>query len=84
EIYIDLNFLADITSRLNKLNFVELQGKTHGISGMISAVNAFQRKLKLWISHLNKNSLSHFPTLKSNVETLKLTCSECDLPSSVS
>ena len=64
---IDLAFLADITSKLNELN-LKLQGKGHNISDMISIVNAFENKLKLWIVHLNRNSLSHFPTLKSMAE----------------
>jgi hypothetical protein len=37
---------------------------------MISSVNAFQKKLKLWVGHLNRNSLSHFPNLKSIVESI--------------
>ena len=48
---------------------------------MISVVNAFQRKLKLWIAHLRRNSLSYFPILKTNVETVN--GGECDLPSLV-
>ncbi|PNF25375.1 hypothetical protein B7P43_G10913, partial [Cryptotermes secundus] len=73
-----LAFLTDITSKLNELN-LELQGKDRNISSMISVVNAFQKKLKLWIAHLNRNSLSHFPHMKSVVETLN-GC-EYDLPS---
>ncbi|PNF31602.1 hypothetical protein B7P43_G18079, partial [Cryptotermes secundus] len=61
---LDLAFLTDITSKLNELN-LELQGKDRNISSMISVVNAFQKKLKLWIAHLNRNSLSHFPHMKS-------------------
>ena len=66
---LDLAFLADITSKLNELN-LELQGKDRNISGMISVINAFQKKLKLWMAHLNKKSLSHFANLKSIVEDL--------------
>ncbi|PNF19650.1 hypothetical protein B7P43_G17573 [Cryptotermes secundus] len=53
--------------------------KVHNISSMISVVNAFQKKLQLWIAHLNRNSFSHFPHMKSVVETLN-GC-EYDLPS---
>ena len=70
--------MTDITSKLNELN-LELQGKDRNISSMITVVNAFQKKLKLWIAHLNRNSLSHFPHMKSVVETLN-GC-EYDLPS---
>jgi hypothetical protein len=70
--------LTDITSKLNELN-LELQGKDRNISSMISVVNAFQKKLKLWIAHLNRNSLSHFPHMTPVVETLN-GC-EYDLPS---
>jgi hypothetical protein len=45
---------------------------------MISSVNAFQKKLKLWVGHLNKKSLSHFPNLKSIVESVS--GSVCELP----
>ncbi|PNF26452.1 hypothetical protein B7P43_G16252 [Cryptotermes secundus] len=50
---LDLAFLTGITSKLNELN-LELQGKDRNISSTISVVNAFQKKLKLWIGHLNK------------------------------
>ncbi|PNF28636.1 hypothetical protein B7P43_G08706 [Cryptotermes secundus] len=73
-----LAFLAGITSKLSELN-LELQGKDHNISSMIIVVNAFQKKLKLWLAHLHRNSLSHFPHMKSVVETLN-GC-EYDLPS---
>jgi hypothetical protein len=73
----DLAFLTDITSKLNELN-LQLQGKDRDISGMISSVNAFQKKLKLWVGHLNRNSLSHFPNLKSIVESIS--GGVCDLP----
>ncbi|PNF14494.1 hypothetical protein B7P43_G16172 [Cryptotermes secundus] len=61
---LDLAFLTDITSKLNELT-LELQGKVRNISSMISVVNAFQKKLQLWIAHLNRNSFSHFPHMKS-------------------
>ncbi|PNF28786.1 hypothetical protein B7P43_G06452 [Cryptotermes secundus] len=72
---LDLAFLTDITSKLNELN-LELQGKDRNISLMISVVNAFPKNLKLWIAHLNRNSLSHFPHMKSVVETLTMFISD--------
>jgi hypothetical protein len=69
--------LTDITSKSNELN-LQLQGKHRDNSGMISSVNAFQKKIKLWVGHLNRNSLSHFPNLKSILESISGCV--CDLP----
>ncbi|XP_053221557.1 zinc finger BED domain-containing protein 5-like isoform X1 [Podarcis raffonei] len=59
----DLAFLADLMQKLNILNF-ELQGKDKHISGMVTAVNAFKDKLRLWKSHLERKSLLYFPSMK--------------------
>ncbi|PNF36364.1 hypothetical protein B7P43_G18042 [Cryptotermes secundus] len=58
---LDLALLTDITSKLNELN-LELKGKDRNVSS-ISVVNAFQKKLKLWIP-LFGNRLSQFSTLE--------------------
>ena len=59
----DLAFLTDITSKLNELN-QELQGQMKSLSQMVSSVNAFINKLKLWMSQISKGLLNHFPTLE--------------------
>lgn len=60
---IDLGFLTDIMEKLNSLN-LELQGKDKSIAEMISSVKSFKAKLDLLISHLQINSLVHFPHMK--------------------
>ncbi|KAK9703771.1 hypothetical protein QE152_g29109 [Popillia japonica] len=60
---IDLGFLTDIMEKLNSLN-LELQGKHKNIAEMISSVKSFKAKLDLLISHLQINSLVHFPHMK--------------------
>jgi len=57
---IDLGFLTDIMEKLNSLN-LELQGKDKNIAEMISSVKSFKAYLDLLISHLEFNSLLHFP-----------------------
>ena len=66
----DLAFLTDITSKLNELN-LELQGQMKSLSQMISSVNAFINKLKLWMSQLFKGLLHHFLSLakKLNIKS---------------
>ena len=70
----DLAFLTDITSKLNELN-LELQGQMKTLSQMISSVNAFINKLKLWMSQISKGLLQHFPSLQKRLNTEKLKCS---------
>ncbi|XP_061450843.1 general transcription factor II-I repeat domain-containing protein 2-like isoform X2 [Rhineura floridana] len=60
---VDLAFLADLMQKLNILNF-ELQGRDKHISGMLTAVNTFKDKLRLWKSHLQRKSLLYFPAMK--------------------
>lgn len=64
-------------SYLRQIKWVGLQGKGYNITGMMSGVNAFQEKLKLWIAYLNKSFLSQFPYLISNMETNS--CDVCDI-----
>lgn len=56
----DLAFLSDISSHLNTLN-TALQGKDHLISDMVSAIFAFQGKLRLFKLQLEGGSIVHFP-----------------------
>ncbi len=70
----DLAFLTDITSKLNELN-LELQGQMKTLSQMISSVNAFINKLKLWMSQISKGLLQHFPSLQKRLNTKKMNCS---------
>ncbi|XP_068235579.1 SCAN domain-containing protein 3-like [Palaemon carinicauda] len=56
-----VEFLADIMSHLNDLN-VKLQGEKHTISNLISAIRAFQKKIKLFKDDI-QSKLFHFPRL---------------------
>lgn len=52
-------FNTYIISELNEINF-KLQGKSKTIVDMISFVNSFKMKFKLWITKLKKKDSSHF------------------------
>ncbi|XP_072239317.1 general transcription factor II-I repeat domain-containing protein 2-like [Leuresthes tenuis] len=56
----ELAFLADITAHLNALN-LQLQGRDRMITNMYDAVKAFQVKLLLWETQMQKCNLPHFP-----------------------
>ncbi|XP_021110008.1 general transcription factor II-I repeat domain-containing protein 2B isoform X4 [Heterocephalus glaber] len=60
----DLAFLVDMTTHLNTLN-VSLQGHSQIVTQMYDLIRAFVAKLCLWETHLARNNLAHFPTLKS-------------------
>ncbi|XP_045675533.1 general transcription factor II-I repeat domain-containing protein 2B isoform X4 [Phyllostomus hastatus] len=60
----DLAFLVDMTMHLNTLN-VSLQGHSQIVTQMYDLIRAFLAKLCLWETHLARNNLAHFPTLKS-------------------
>jgi hypothetical protein len=47
------------------INRLSLQGKDLLVSDMMSAVTAFELKLRLWESQLRKEDLTHFSRLKS-------------------
>ena len=49
-------FLVDITEHLNYLN-LKLQGQRYTICDLVSTVNAFQEKLKLYWDDLNGEKL---------------------------
>ncbi|XP_019502393.1 PREDICTED: general transcription factor II-I repeat domain-containing protein 2B isoform X1 [Hipposideros armiger] len=60
----DLAFLVDMTMHLNTLN-LSLQGHSQIVTQMYDLIRAFLVKLCLWETHLARNNLAHFPTLKS-------------------
>ncbi|XP_047569102.1 general transcription factor II-I repeat domain-containing protein 2 isoform X3 [Lutra lutra] len=60
----DLAFLVDLTMHLNTLN-ISLQGHSQVVTQMYDLIRAFLAKLCLWETHLARNNLAHFPTLKS-------------------
>ncbi|XP_054549573.1 general transcription factor II-I repeat domain-containing protein 2B isoform X2 [Talpa occidentalis] len=60
----DLAFLVDVTMHLNTLN-ISLQGHSQIVTQMYDLIRAFLAKLSLWETHLARNNLAHFPTLKS-------------------
>ncbi|XP_048645847.1 general transcription factor II-I repeat domain-containing protein 2-like isoform X4 [Marmota marmota marmota] len=60
----DLAFLVDVTMHLNTLN-ISLQGHSQVVTQMYDLLRAFLAKLCLWETHLARNNLAHFPTLKS-------------------
>ncbi|EGV96861.1 General transcription factor II-I repeat domain-containing protein 2, partial [Cricetulus griseus] len=61
---LDLAYLVDITTHLNTLD-ASLQGHSQMVTQMYDFIRAFLAKLCLWETHLAKNNLAHFPTLKS-------------------
>ncbi|KAM6155846.1 general transcription factor II-I repeat domain-containing protein 2A [Rhynchocyon petersi] len=60
----DLAFLVDLTMHLNTLS-ISLQGHSQMVTQMYDLIRAFLAKLCLWETHLARNNLAHFPTLKS-------------------
>ncbi|MEE6528815.1 hypothetical protein FKM82_017485, partial [Ascaphus truei] len=60
----DLAFLVDITTHLNTLN-ISLQGHSQVVTQMYNSICSFLVKLCLWETHLARDNLAHFPTLKS-------------------
>jgi len=59
-----LAYMADIFDRLNILN-LSLQGSNTNMFYASDKVNAFVRKLDLFISQVSKNDLSTFETLNT-------------------
>ena len=56
-----VGFLTDMMSHFNDLN-VKLQGEKRTIFDLITAIRAFQKKLKIF-KHDIQSNLSHFPSL---------------------
>jgi len=63
----DLAFLTDISAHMNTLN-LKLQGKNLLISDLANNILAFQVKLLLFQSQLEKNNTCHFPNSHSMFE----------------
>lgn len=59
----DFVFWVDITTHLNMLAS-SLQGRSQMVTQMYDSVRSFLAKLCLWASHLARNNLAHFRTLK--------------------
>ena len=62
--FMDLCFLVDITTKLNKLN-KKFQGKDKLITDCYEDVQAFITKLKLYERQLASNNAYHFPLLNT-------------------
>ena len=58
----DLAFLVDMLYHLNRLN-LNLQGKLKILPDLMQSVSAFVNKLKLFKAHIQREDLTHFPTL---------------------
>ena len=53
-------YLSDVFEQLNTLN-VSMQGKGHNIFEQYDKINAFKKKISVWVSHVSKNRLDMFP-----------------------
>jgi len=65
-----LAFLTDLTRHLNELN-LKLQGRHQCISDLVGHIDGFRNKLKLFISSLSKNNLTHFQSCSTLSEEAK-------------
>ncbi|XP_037706124.1 general transcription factor II-I repeat domain-containing protein 2-like [Choloepus didactylus] len=63
----DLALLVDMTTHLNALD-TSLQGRSQVVTQMYDSIYSFLAKLCLWETHLARNNLAHFPTLKLVLE----------------
>jgi hypothetical protein len=63
-----LTFPADLTSHLNVLN-LNLQGKGLNISQLVSHIEGFHKKLKLFEDALQKKDTTHFPSCQQLKES---------------
>ncbi|XP_042544034.1 general transcription factor II-I repeat domain-containing protein 2B-like isoform X2 [Dipodomys spectabilis] len=61
---LDLAFLVDVTTHLNSLALA-LQVHPQLVTRMFDLFRAFLAKLGLWETHLARNNLAHFPTLRA-------------------
>ncbi|XP_014349988.2 zinc finger BED domain-containing protein 5-like [Latimeria chalumnae] len=67
-----LTYLSDIFSRLNDLN-LGLQGKNITIFNVRDKIEAFIKKLQLWVSRVRENHFDTFETLDSFLAENELT-----------
>ena len=59
---IDLAFLVDMLCHLSRLN-LNSHGKLKLLPDLVQSVSAFVNKLKLFKEHIEREDLTHFPTL---------------------
>ena len=62
----NLAFLTDMTIHLNVLN-LNLQGRKQTVSHLVGHIDAFQKKLRLFVICLENNDISHFDPLHALV-----------------
>uniref|UniRef100_H3AFK5 Uncharacterized protein n=1 Tax=Latimeria chalumnae TaxID=7897 RepID=H3AFK5_LATCH len=72
---LDLAFLADILSHLDKLN-LDLQGKVKMLLELTQSMFAFINKLKLFRDQMEKDELTHFPSVTKAQENNDIQNSE--------
>lgn len=70
EFLVQLAFLTDLTNHLNILNS-SLQGKNQTISDLLSIINGFRSKLKVFKQTLEDKNLIHFPSCLQLAEEFK-------------
>ncbi|KAK7918764.1 hypothetical protein WMY93_010048 [Mugilogobius chulae] len=68
-----LHFMVDMTSHLNTLN-KKLQGKGNTALQLLEDVLAFERKMTLFAGDVQKETFSHFPSLKAMQEANNVDC----------
>ena len=75
---LDLAFLVDVLSHLDKLK-MDLQMKLKTLPDVAQCVFAFVNKLKLFIEHVKKSDLTHFPSLRNIQHTaaVKVDAANC-------
>nr|KAF6501074.1 hypothetical protein HJG59_008055 [Molossus molossus] len=59
----DVVFMMDISKYLSELS-VKLQGPNQLLSSLLSNMKSFEAKLTLWKVQLERNNITHFPTLE--------------------
>ena len=77
-----LSFLTDFMGHYNSLN-LQLQGKGKNIIELLSSINAFKAKLKLFASQLKRQNFQYFPYLEKHItltgeSNTEMFCSEIE------